>query len=235
MGRLQDIRKAIAECFEVNKEPLTKAQVLTWIGSRYPTAGFNLNTLQAQLYRSCVNSKAKTSAPKILWYERSNKTYRYLLPTDSIDSGQSRNDEAESDEEIESQGGSTFAVEAHLRDYLARNLATLEKGLSLWSESPPSVEYSLDGRRIDILGRDVSGLPVVIEMKLSRGHEKVIGQALLYRGLLKKHLNVPRVRIMLIASEITRELKTASSELADVELFEYVLTMQLNRLNSGTS
>jgi hypothetical protein len=229
MGRLKQIRNAIAACFQANKEPLTKGQVLAWIGNNFGEADFNLNTLQTQLYRCCVNSKAKTSAPKILWYEKSNRTYRLLLSTDPQNQEQTEIADVEVGEEF--QPDSTFALEAHLRDYLARNLTILEKGLKLWNESPPSVEYSIDNRRIDILARDRDGVPVVVELKLSKGHEKTLGQALYYRGKLKQVLKSARVRIIMVAAEITEELRIASTEVTDVDVFSYRLTMQVQRVD----
>jgi RecB family endonuclease NucS len=231
MGRIQDVRGAISACFQANKDPLTKGQVLAWIGNSFRDADFNLNTLQQQLYRSCVNSKAKTSASKILWYEKSNKTYRLLLPTDPANQSEVRLTEVESDEEVEFQADSTFALEAHLRDYLARNLTILEKGLRLWNDSPPSVEYSIDNRRIDILAKDRDGVPVVVELKLSKGHERTLGQALYYRGKLKQVLKVSRIRIIMVAAEITEELRIASIEVTDVDVFSYRLTMQVEKVD----
>jgi len=227
MGRLQEVRDALAACFRENKEPLTKAQVFAWIGSQYPNADFNINTLQAQLYRSCINARSKTStAPKILWYEKSNRTYRLALPTDRVMDDIPIPSEIEQDEDLYSQAESTFALEAHLRDYLARNLSILEKGLSLWSNSPPSVEYAIENRRIDVLAKDAEGTPVVIELKLSKSYDRVIGQALLYRGLISKQLSVPRVRIMLVAGEVSNELKIACAGIIDVVLYEYAISFQ---------
>jgi len=231
MGRLKAIREAIAACFQANKEPLTKGQVLAWIGNNYREADFNLNTIQTQLYRSCVNSKAKTSAPKILWYNKSNKTYRLLRPTDPVELPQPAISEIESDGEIESQSDSTFALEAHLRDYLARNLSILEKGLKLWRDSPSSVEFAIDNRRIDLLAEDAAGVPVVIELKLGKSYDRVIGQALLYQGLISQKLGVERVRIMLVAGEVSKELKIACGRQKDVSLFEYAITMAIKNVS----
>ena len=233
MGKLEDVRSALAACFEANKEPLTKAQVLAWIGNNYRDADFNANTLQAQLYRSCLNARSKKStAPKILWYEKSTKTYRARLSTDAVADDISEVIDEESDEGIETQSDSTFALEAHLRDYLARNLTILEKGLQLWSSTPPSVEYQIDSRRIDLLAKDVEGIPVVIELKLSKSYDRVIGQALLYQGLVAAKLGLQKVRIMLVAGEVSKELKIACARLNDVTLFEYAITMQTKKISS---
>lgn len=170
MGKIEQIREAIKACFEVNNEPLTKAQVLAWVGNNYPHVEFNRNTLSTQLYRSCanVNHTQSTSAPQILWYEKSNRTYRLRQPKDS----EALRENAQNVHESEFRPDATFAVEAHLRDYLAQNLEILESGLKLWKENPPSVEYDIEGRRIDILAKDSASVPVIIELKLSRGHEK---------------------------------------------------------------
>lgn len=119
-----------------------------------------------------------------------------------------------------------FALEAHLRDYLVSNLQTLEKGLSLWDNNPPSVECKVESRRIDILARDVDGIPVVIELKVGKSYDRVIGQALLYRGLVAKSLDVQRVRIILVASTVSDELKIATAGLNDVLLVEYSISFQ---------
>jgi len=134
------------------------------------------------------------------------------------------------------QSKSEFAYEAHLRDYLAKNLHLLEVGLKLWAGSEAeSVEYAVEGRRIDILARDSENIPVVVELKLSKGHERTLGQALYYRGKLKQMLEIPRARIIMVASEITDELRIASKEVADVDLFEYALTMQITKLDFRAS
>jgi len=72
-------------------------------------------------------------------------------------------------------------LEWELQKYLAKNPGLLEPGMTLWkaADGQSPVEFPVDesGRRIDILGKDKEGVPVVIELKASRGHERVIGQA----------------------------------------------------------
>lgn len=192
--KIEQIREALRACFESATKPLTKLEAFEWIFEHYGALDFNRNTLTAQLYRSCVNtiSAPGSSAPKILFYEKSSKTYRLANEQERADyltlqpqgTSLQRNVSAEDEPEV----ATTFALESHLRDYLAKNLTVLEKGLTLWTENPRSIEYSIEGRRIDILARDVEGTPVVIELKLSRGHEATLGQSLYYRAKLKQHL-----------------------------------------------
>ncbi len=134
-------------------------------------------------------------------------------------------------EEEEDAGEIQFAFEAHLRDSLAGNLHIIEKGLSLWPVGPDqrAVEYRIDGsgRRVDILARDTAGLPVVIELKVSKGHEQAIGQALYYRGRIKELLKAASARIVIVAREISPELRTAAKDIDSISLFEYRLSMVL--------
>jgi len=237
---IRQIHGAIAACFRANDRPLNMAQILAWIGANYKDSHFNPATIKAQVYGSCTNNPSayiyRKDTPKILYFERSNKTYRLqtgepaaaLPDSESVDL--SRTEFEENDQEA-AEPSSRFAFEAHLRDYLVLHLGKLEKGLCLWSEAPPSVEYVLAGRRIDILAKDASGIPVVIELKLDRGYDRVIGQALLYQGLVAQELNLPRVRIILVAGEITEELRIASRRQVDVDLFEYELMMEVKKIS----
>jgi Endonuclease NucS len=131
-------------------------------------------------------------------------------------------------DENEPAQGTAFAYEEHLRDYLAQHLELLEEGLKPWRVGDEdAVEFPVNGRRIDILAKDKQDLPVVIELKVSRGHERTIGQALYYRAKVKEILKVAKVRIFIVALEMSPELRAAAKEVPDVFLFEYSLSMSI--------
>lgn len=142
-------------------------------------------------------------------------------------------DRAEEEEEEESMEQTSFAMEEDLRDYLANNLSVIESGLQLFKDENDveGIEYPIDAdnRRVDILVLDKNNIPVIIELKVSRGYEKVIGQCLYYKNRVKQMLNSIKVRIIIIAREITPQLKTATEDLPDVELFQYKLSVNLER------
>jgi RecB family endonuclease NucS len=127
-----------------------------------------------------------------------------------------------------------FAYENDLRNYLVRNLSVIEKGLKIYEAQDKTTgeEYFVPGtsRRIDILATDKENNFVVIELKVSRGYEKVVGQTLYYQSMIKTHFNQQKVRAIIIAREITPELKAATRFLPDFELFEYQLSITLNRI-----
>ena len=158
------------------------------------------------------------------------KIQRYKRILDSF----LNSDRTEEEEEEENIDETSFAYEENLRDYLSSNLNVIEPGLTLFKDKNgiEGVEYSVDSenKRIDILAIDNNKTPVVIELKVSRGYEKVIGQCLYYKNRVKELLGTARVRIVIIAREITPHLKLATADLPDVELFEYVLAVTVKKL-----
>ncbi|MDD5063209.1 MAG: endonuclease NucS [Phycisphaerae bacterium] len=141
--------------------------------------------------------------------------------------------EDENEEEIAAEENE-FAYENDLRNYLVRNLSVIEKGLKIYEAQDKTTgeEFFVPGtsRRIDILANDKDGNFVVIELKVSRGYEKVVGQTLYYQSMTKTHFNQQKVRAIIIGREITPELKAATQFLPDFELFEYQLSLTLNRI-----
>jgi len=126
-----------------------------------------------------------------------------------------------------------FAYENDLRNYLVRNLNVIEKGLRLYeSEGVNGEEFYIPGtaRRIDILAIDSNDHFVVIELKVSRGYEKVIGQTLFYQSSIKTTFNQKYVRVIIIAREISGEIRVATQFLPDFELFEYQLSLSLKKI-----
>jgi hypothetical protein len=159
------------------------------------------------------------------------KRYKRILVA-----SQSTTREGEDDEEEEEEDGeesSAFAAEDDLRDYLANNIEKVEPGLTLFTDEDgkEGVEYSIDenSRRIDLLAVDKEGVFVVIELKVKHGHDRVIGQALYYKNMVKRKFNVENVRIIIIGKEITPQLKIAAEDLPGVELFEYKMFFSIER------
>ena len=123
-----------------------------------------------------------------------------------------------------------FALEAHLRDFLARNLSQIEPGLRLFeAEGRTGIEYPVDGGRIDLLALDRDGHPVVIELKLAQGRNKALGQLLYYMGWVDQHLNCGPCRGVVIASDISTELTVAVSRVPGVALYRYKMNFSLEQ------
>ena len=140
-------------------------------------------------------------------------------------------DSPESD--AEDNTSSVFAYERDLQNFLARNLRLLEPGLELYSDERGSgIEYPVDGGRIDLLAKSSDDTLVVIEMKLSKGRSKAIGQLLYYMGWVDSNLSPSKpCRGVLIAKDIGEDVVTAIRRTQGVELFQYNLQVALEKIS----
>jgi RecB family endonuclease NucS len=122
-----------------------------------------------------------------------------------------------------------FAFERDLRNYLVKNLALIEPGLRLYDEEGiTGVEFPVGGRFIDILAIDKDGCYVVVELKVSRGYDRVVGQLLRYMGWVEQNMETSQpVRGIIVAKEITSDLKLAASRVSGVRLIEYEISFKL--------
>ena len=133
----------------------------------------------------------------------------------------------EEEDEVNDLEEASFERESELRDFLTNNLQSVEPGLQLKGK-----EFVIPDtqRRIDILCEDKDGTPAIIELKVGRGHERVIGQAAYYQQKIKNLNNVPKVRVIIIAKDLSDELRIGALAVRDFELYEYQLSMTLNRV-----
>ena len=95
----------------------------------------------------------------------------------------------------------------------------------------PAVPYYLVGRRpsgrIDLLAKGKDGKFVVIELKLSRGRNKTLGQILHYMGWADKELGNAPCRGYIVANSIPDDLRLAVSRVPGVKLAEYKLSFSI--------
>lgn len=74
---------------------------------------------------------------------------------------------------------------------------------------------------------------VVVELKVSRGYDRVVGQLLRYMAWIRKNQadNGQVVRGIIIAREISEDLLLACSEIPNIDLYEYQLSVSLKKVN----
>ena len=116
----------------------------------------------------------------------------------------------------------------------------IETGLCLYEEEGINgIEFPAGGRRIDILAVSNDNHLVVIELKVSRGYDRVVGQILRYIGWVKENLAEAdqSVRGMIVARSISEDLLLACGNVDIIGLFEYDLSVKLSQVSSrfGTS
>lgn len=128
---------------------------------------------------------------------------------------------------------SRFAMESHLRDYLAQNLKHIDgipAQLDLFSDESdiPGVEYRTPIGIIDILAKSADGAFYVLELKVARGSDAVIGQILRYMAWVRENLaKGSPVFGVIVTSSTSEKLKYAASEVPGILLMEYELSFAL--------
>jgi len=231
--------KDMADDFAMKKgDRITKDQVIAWFNDKYPR--IKLGTITAHLVRMSTNAKSRhhyNAKPMEddLFYQIDGSTYRLFDaendPSPLLKGAQALEEANETESEIDEER-SEFAYERDLQNFLSRNLSLIEPGLRLFEDDGiTGIEYPVGGRYIDILALDRNNNYVVIELKVSRGYDRVVGQLLRYVTWVKKHQadEGQSVRGVIIAREISEDLSLACDGLLDVELFEYQLSITLNR------
>lgn len=218
-------------------EILVRDRVLAWFANRYPRV--KVSTISAHLLRLSTNAPSRIHySPRPgdddLLYQIDSSRFRLYDPEN--DPPPIRPGAKEAIAELldeEEEPPSEFAYERDLRNFLAKNLSLLEPGLWLYEEEGiTGIEFPVGGRFIDILALDTNQNYVVIELKVSRGYDRVVGQLLRYMGWIAQHHADPsqRVRGFIVAREITNDLRLACSSLQNVTLFEYGLRVEVQQL-----
>lgn len=119
----------------------------------------------------------------------------------------------------------SIIAETELRHYLAKHSEEIEEGLLLQGE-----EYSTERRKkIDLLFVDKDGNWLVVELKVSRCYEPVLGQLLWYMGWVKKNRASANqlVRGIIVAPNISEDLKLATLMVPNVHWLERKLPRQM--------
>jgi hypothetical protein len=166
---------------------------------------------------------------KTPWGEQ--RTKHYLV-------WKSRNEDLDDEDTDDDQDGAVddveqgFVYESELRNYLKNNLHTIESGLKLYKDATrDGEEFRVENGRIDILAVDKQDCFVVIELKLSTGRNKAVGQLLYYMGWVDANLGKGKTpsRGMIIASEIPEDLRLAVHRIPGVSLYRYKISMTLEK------
>jgi hypothetical protein len=241
---------------EFAKAELTPGQVFTkplpvaWFSKHYPkiksstvqmhVEGMSVNSTLRQHHKSIYAGSGHDLFWKVgpgqfrLWNPKQDPkpVYGDEKPV-SYAANQAVSDESDDDQvDAMELASSEFAAERDLRNYLEKNLGALEPGLRLYEEEGlTGIEFPAGGRRIDILANGGDGAFVVIELKVSRGYDRVMGQIMRYMAWVKENLADGKpVRGIIVASEITNDLKLAASMVVGVKLVEYELSFKLKSI-----
>lgn len=215
----------------------TRSQVMHWFQANYPL--INDNTIRAHLRRMSTNVSSRVNHnPKPeddLFFQVDSERFRLfnkdMDPLPIYERDDSRQEVDDSDEmDVTLQSRQEFAYEKDLQRFLVKNLSLIEPGLTLYEEDGiRGIEFDVGGRFVDILAVDKNQHLVVIELKVSKGYDRVVGQLLRYVGWVRKNMasDSQKVRGLIIARTISEDLKIACADIQDVQLFEYALSISV--------
>ncbi len=112
--------------------------------------------------------------------------------------------------------------------FLAKNLGLIEKKLTLdASADQKGIEFPVDVGRIDLLAVDSNGKFVVIELKLSHGRQKALGQLLYYMTWVDEHFGKGPCRGIIVASEISDALRASIKRVPGVSVAKYNMSFSI--------
>jgi len=223
-------------------EVIKRDQFFSWFKEKYPK--IKDGTISAHLLRMSINAPSR-----IHYYVSANGQDDLLFQIDSqkfrlFDSSSDPEPIYKKQDAIEKTGKtepddeplevSEFAYEKDLQNFLSKNLYQIEPGLKLYEEEGiTGMEFPVGSRYIDILALDNDNNYVVVELKVSRGYDRVVGQLLRYMAWIKKHQadEGQVVRGIIIAREISEDLLLACSEILNIDLYEYQLSVSLKKVN----
>lgn len=223
---------------------IERNKINSWFKVKYPL--IKLGTISAHLLKLSINAPSRIhysvdpNGKDDLLFQIDSKKFR--LYDQSSDPGpiyfRPNEDEKEKPEheESEEENINGFAYEKDLQNFLAKNLSLIEPGLLLYMEEEiDGIEFPVGNRFIDILAIDSDNDYVVIELKVSRGYDRVVGQILRYMAWIRKNHaeESQKVRGIIIAREISDDLLLACSETNNVELYEYNLSVTLNKIKKN--
>jgi len=223
---------------------LERDKINSWFRQKYPL--IKPGTISAHILKLSINAPSRihynvdTNGKDDFLYQIDTKKFRLYDPSADPDPIYSKTKEDDiTNRELEKSNddsGNEFAYEKDLQNFLAKNLSLIEAGLSLYIEEEiTGIEFPVGNRFIDILATDKDNNYVVIELKVSRGYDRVVGQILRYMAWIRKNHaeENQKVRGIIIAREISDDLLLACSETKNVDLYEYNLSVSLNKIKNN--
>ena len=229
----------------------TVNRALEWFEANYPK--LKASSIRAHLVQSSTNDANRlhhrlTNSGDDLFFKVAPGQYRlYVAGSDPAPIREYEPDAEDAvlpDDVEEAPSDNTpvsateFMLERDLQLYLVANLGCIEPGLKLYEDDGvDGLEYEVgNGRRLDILAVDAKGNLVVLELKVSKGYDRVIGQLLRYVNWIRQNLAQPgqSVRGIIVCRRISEDLRLACANISDVELFEYKLSVTVSKVDALT-
>jgi len=222
----------------------TRQEILAWFQEHYPK--LKRGTVNAHLIVMSTNAPSRVhhnlrpNGADDLLFQIDGSSFRlYVKETDphpiyKPDTEHDTTEDADNGEDTTGEAHE-FAYENDLKNFLASNLHVIRSTLTVYQDGDiTGIEFPVGNRRIDILAVENEIDFVVIELKVSKGYDRAVGQLLRYMGWIEQNLAEPeqKVKGMIIARSISDDLRLATSRISDVELYEYELSISLKKIET---
>jgi hypothetical protein len=171
------------------------------------------------------NKKMSNGIPQAIlnkWLILFLENYQYLLDNDYIVN--KTNDDID---KIEVKNN--FRYENDLQNSLISQVEELFPDYKIYGEKGEGIEYSIGGRRIDLLleHKNKNDL-LALELKAGIADFKVFGQISMYLGLLMEEFGDRKINGIIIAGEINDSLIKAALTNKNIKLMKYKMELLLN-------
>jgi len=199
----------------LNNESIFHVQdVYKWFEQNYPPPVVQTKYIKPQLLKKTVNHPDRLEAGKYDPDASSVDNFFYSINPPVFDQFQLYQ-EGVHDPPLYPD---TIVHERELQRILTQDPNQIEPGLRLIRDN-----YPAGGRFIDLFYSDRDHNLLVVELKVSRAYDRVVGQLLRYMGWVKKYraeVN-QQVRGLIIGDKITQDLLLAVSMVPNVQCKEY--------------
>jgi RecB family endonuclease NucS len=138
----------------------------------------------------------------------------------------------ENTEDRTENGLNDLSNKNNIKNLLIKNLNSIEDGLMLYESAETNdSKYQIDGTGIDILAMDKDKNYVIIVLNHGKGYENMVGQLLRNKNWIKKYKagKAQKARGIIITDKITEDLEMACENLSDIGLYEYELTVKIEK------
>jgi hypothetical protein len=240
-------REAIEAVFRDDPGVLSTADVISRIYAMHPDEPWQRNTISAHLIGLSVNHSSSHHYPSFRrhaflfslgggryrkWYPETDGTWE--VTPEGVRLLDDSDDALVAEEEAISEraaSGMSLSLERDLERALVSRLDQLEAGLRLVNGHGTRGQQLDTGvvGRLDLLAHDQADRFVVIELKVGRADDKVVGQILRYMGWVKRELaNGADVRGIIVASDFDDRIRYAVEAIPSVELKRYEINFSFD-------
>ena len=197
-------------------EMITRDEVISWFAENYPQ--IKKTTIAAHLLKMSTNAHSRIhynvnlNGQDDLFFQIDSQKFRLFKPESDPNPIYSSGDDIQLEGENPDEPNE-FAYEQDLKNFLAKNIHLLGSDMRLYEdEDINGIEFPVGGRFIDILAMDGNSDYVVIELKVSRGYDRVIGQLMRYMAWIKMNMaeSGQDVKGVIVARSISEDLLLAS-------------------------